>query len=437
MKSIGLTHQKKQNLLILLCFLAYTLAYVGRYSYNANITLMIEHYGVTKADTGMVSTFFFFAYGAAQLLNAIFCKFYPKRYVVAGSLLVSAGINLVLFFLPPFPIIKYLWLINGICQSVLWPSLMLTIGETLDQSLMKRAVLAMSLSVAAGTLIAYGGSALFNTSLFSMPDSFRLSFILGTVMTAAIGVIWFLSYNTLTSEGYAQTAKKEEAANKAEKTRRGVQTALVGLLTVCAIFAIVDNFVKDGLNTWSPDILKTMFGFDDSISIIMTLVLPLFGVFGSVLALQTNRFLKDFRALVGFFYLILSACLVGLVFILSGCEETLALGESVSGFAVVFVLILFGLVSCLTHGINSVLTSIMPLAMRDRINSGFLAGLMNATCYVGSTASAYGLGKIADGKGWLFAIRILLIASAAAMLLAGVVMLLKMLQRKPITEEKE
>jgi sugar phosphate permease len=76
----------------------------------------------------------------------------------------------------------------------------------------------------------------------------------------------------------------------------------------------------------------------------------------------------------------------------------------------------------------------MPLALRDRINTGFLAGLMNACCYVGSAVSAYGLGKIADGKSWDFVIRILLISAAAATALAGIVMLLKMVRGRSASQ---
>ena len=179
---------KRQKFLIFLCCLVYSFAYVGRYSYNTNISSIILWYGITRADAGAVSTFFFFSYGAGQLINAIFCKFYSKRYVIAGSLVVSAIINLILLFLPTFGLIKYLWLINGICQSVLWPTLMLTLGENLEQGMMKHAVLAMSLSAVIGTLVAYGGASLFN--LFG---AFRFSFLLGTVTTVGIGLIWFLS----------------------------------------------------------------------------------------------------------------------------------------------------------------------------------------------------------------------------------------------------
>lgn len=401
---------KRQKFLIFLCCLVYSFAYVGRYSYNANISSIILWYGITRADAGAVSTFFFFSYGAGQLINAILCKFYSKRYVIAGSLVVSAIINLILLFLPTFGLIKYLWLINGICQSVLWPTLMLTLGENLEQGMMKHAVLAMSLSVVIGTLVAYGGASLFN--LFG---AFRFSFLLGTVTTVGIGLIWFLSYDHLV-ERQIDTVASKDATVERRNPKATVFSAMVGLLVVCGLFAIVDNLVKDGLNTWSPVILKEQFGFDDSISIVLTLVLPIFGVFGSMLAMRTNRVIKDFRNLIGFFYLLLSGCLCGLF-----------LALRLNG--VILTLVLFGLISCLTHGINSVLTSIMPLAMRDKMNTGFLAGLMNATCYIGSTISAYGLGKIADCTSWNFVIQILFVASFAAVLLSVGVILVNAIGR--------
>ena len=407
MKLLNLDSVKKQKLLILLCCLVYSFAYAGRYSYSANIGSIIDFYGITRAEAGVVSTFFFFSYGVGQLLNAFLCKFYPKRYVISGALWISACINLILFFLPSFGLIKYLWLFNGICQSVLWPSLTLTIGEWVDRSLTKRAVFAMSMSVVIGTLIAYGGSSLFN-----LIGHFRLSFLLGVVFPAAIGVIWLLSYGVLTGEKAVSDAAEQpsEEKQKAPVSNRSVVRALTGLLIVCALFAVVDNFVKDGLNTWTPVILKEQFGFKDGISIVLTLVLPIFGVFGSVIALQANKVLKDFRSLIGAFYLVLSICLLGVIWALKVNS-------------VVATLILFGLISCLSHGINNVLVSIMPLHLRDRINTGFLAGLMNSACYIGSTASAYGLGKLADGKGWNFVICVLLTSTVAATVLAGVVTL--------------
>ena len=411
--------RRKQGILILLCCLTYGFAYAGRYSYNANIAPIMDFYGVTRADAGLVGTFFFFAYGVGQLLNALFCKYYNKKYIIPGALLISAGINVVLFFCPPFWSIKFLWLINGICQSVLWPVLIQTLGETLDEVMMKRAVLGMSSSILLGTFLAYGGGALFNLGNF-----FRASFLFGMALMLTIGVIWFLLYDFLmrkTSVAEKDTAEAKEPSKRT--SAKAVAWAFVGLLAVCAIFAVVDNFIKDGFNTWTPVILREQFGFGDSISMVLTLVLPIFGVFGSAIALTTNRWIRDFRLLMGFFYLLMGVCIGGLMF-------------SMRQDIVILFLICQGLISCLAHGINAVLTSIMPLVLRDKMNSGSLAGYMNASCYIGSTASAYGLGKIADGAGWNTAILILLITAVGAAALAGVVAIIGFFHKKHI-ERKE
>ena len=393
-----MTAKRKQQILIAVCCMVYGFAYAGRYGYNANIAPIMEFYGITRAEAGLVSTCFFFAYGAMQLVHGILCRFYPKKIVIPAALFLSAALNLTVFFQPPFAAIKYLWLVNGICQSVLWPSLVLTLGETLEPGMMKQAVFVISLATMFGTLISYGGSALFNLFAF-----FRGSFLLGAVLTVLIGLIWLFSYDRLTAERYDASAGE---ITTAEKSRKALGGGLVGFLSVCVLFAAVCNFVKDGLSTWTPVILKEQFGLGDSASMILTLILPVFGLFGSMLALAVNRKIRDYRLMAGVFYVGLSLCLGGLLL-------------SFRGAGVVLTLALLGVISCLAYAVNNVVTSMMPLELRDRVNSGFLAGLMNSATYIGSTASAYGLGRIADGAGWNAVILVMLGASVLSAL-AGI-----------------
>lgn len=410
MSAKQLTLKRKQQILIVIACLVYSFAYTGRYSYNANIAPIMAFYNVTRAEAGLTGTFFFFAYGAGQLIHAIFCRFYPRKYIIPGVLGVSAILNIAVFCGVPFGAIKYLWLLNGICQSVLWPTLVLVLSDTMDSVMMKRAVFAMSLTVVIGTVISYGGSAIFN--LF---DLFRGAFLLGAVLMVAIGIAWLIGYDVLTVENAglaeAHAASSEATTAGGGSRKRAANGALIGLFAVCGLFMAVDNFVKDGLNTWTPVILKERFGVGDSLSIVLTVALPFCGVFGAMLALRMNRKIKDFRALSGSLLLLLSVCICGIL--LSMKLESMVL-------TVAFL----GVVSCFAHGINSIMTSIMPFAMRDKVNPGFLAGLMNSAGYVGSTASAYGLGVIADRTDWNTVMYILLFASVGVTLLAwGTVLL--------------
>ena len=416
MSAKQLTLKRKQQILIVIACLVYSFAYTGRYSYNANIAPIMAFYNVTRAEAGLTGTFFFFAYGAGQLIHAIFCRFYPRKYIIPGVLGVSAILNIAVFCGVPFGAIKYLWLLNGICQSVLWPTLVLVLSDTMDSVMMKRAVFAMSLTVVIGTVISYGGSAIFN--LF---DLFRGAFLLGAVLMVAIGIAWLIGYDTLTLEnaGLAEAhAASSEATTAGGGSRKcAANGALIGLFAVCGLFMAVDNFVKDGLNTWTPVILKERFGVGDSLSIVLTVALPFCGVFGAMLALRMNRKIKDFRALSGSLLLLLCVCICGIL--LSMKLESMVL-------TVAFL----GVVSCFAHGINSIMTSIMPFAMRDKVNPGFLAGLMNSAGYVGSTASAYGLGVIADRTDWNTVMYILLFASVGVTLLAWGTVLLGQLRKR-------
>lgn len=421
MNAKQLTLKRKQQILIVIACLVYSFAYTGRYSYNANIAPIMAFYNVTRAEAGLTGTFFFFAYGAGQLIHAIFCRFYPRKYIIPGVLGVSAILNIAVFCGVPFGAIKYLWLLNGICQSVLWPTLVLVLSDTMDSVMMKRAVFAMSLTVVIGTVISYGGSAIFN--LF---DLFRGAFLLGAVLMVAIGIAWLIGYNTLTVENAglaeAHAASSEATTAGGGSRKRAANGALIGLFAVCGLFMAVDNFVKDGLNTWTPVILKERFGVGDSLSIVLTVALPFCGVFGAMLALRMNRKIKDFRALSGSLLLLLSVCICGIL--LSMKLESMVL-------TVAFL----GVVSCFAHGINSIMTSIMPFAMRDKVNPGFLAGLMNSAGYVGSTASAYGLGVIADRTDWNTVMYILLFASVGVTLLAWGTVLLGHLRKRRTGQE--
>ena len=72
----------KTTLLIMLCWLVYTCSYIGKLSYNANIVQIGPAFGVTKDECGMVSSFFFFAYGIGQVVNGFLCKRYNIKYVI-------------------------------------------------------------------------------------------------------------------------------------------------------------------------------------------------------------------------------------------------------------------------------------------------------------------------------------------------------------------
>jgi len=366
------------TLLIVLCWIVYTCSYLGKLGYNANITRIEEVYSISHSTAGMVSTFFFFAYGVGQIFNGIFCKKYNIRLVVFGSLLVSGLMNILVAISENFSLVKYFWLINGAALSVLWPSLIRLLSETLNKKDVGRAVIVMGTTVATGTFFVYGLSALFVAIA-----SWIVMFFIAGILLPLIAVIWLFAYPKLVK------AQEEQSDEMVQNIILKNKQNNIFWVSVCilALFAVIDNLVKDGLTIWVPMILKEIYVLPDYISILLTMVLPMLAIFGTSVAVMLNKKIKDFVMLSAMLFLV-SALLIGLVILFLP-----------TGFAVV-TLGSFGIISCLMSGVNNIITSMAPLYWKDKINSGMLAGVLNGFCYLGSTLSSYGLGVIADAKGW-------------------------------------
>ena len=110
-------------LLLFLSWLAYTAGNVGRMNYAASMVAIIEETNATKTAAGLVSSFFFFAYGAGQLVNGLLCHKYNSRLFIFGALVLAAVANFCMPFCMSVSAMKWLWLLNGVVQSVLWSSL--------------------------------------------------------------------------------------------------------------------------------------------------------------------------------------------------------------------------------------------------------------------------------------------------------------------------
>lgn len=382
--------------MIFLCWLAYTTAYLGRLNLSASLVEIIDSFGSTKAAAGLIASFFFFAYGAGQLVNGFLSRRYNPRLAIAAALAVSAVINVAMTFAAGPAVMKYLWLANGLAQSVLWSTLIHTLGVKLPENMLKRAILVMSTTAALGTAVAYGMTALAITAA-----SWRVAFYASAAAMAAVAVVWFVALPG-GSQGQ-HTEKSAETAHSAEKRTRLAPIFLfeLGILLVLAIFT---NFIKDGLTTWTPDILFSLYELPKALSIVLTLALPLIAVSGAFFSLRLSKRIPNHVSLCGTFFAVAFVTTGALFLLINYGGWILTLGG-------------FTLTVCAVSAVNNVITSMVPLAWRERLDSGFTAGLLNSFCYVGSTLSSALLGWLADRSGWNGVFVLLLVLTGAAVVI--------------------
>jgi len=388
---------KKENKIIFICWLAYTAAYIGRLNFNASIVSIVSDLGVEKSTAGLVSSFFFFAYGAGQLINGILSKKYNPKIMIFLSLLFSAVFNILMPLSNDISIMKYIWLGNGIVQSVLWSTLIKTLSEQLSDKKLPKAILAMSTTVAIGTFVAYGIS-----SISAQFGNWRLVFYVATAVLIASAIIWFVLYEKLPEA----TIKAEKSKEEKVKMAKPVLIALF----LAAFAGVANGFIKDGINTWVPSVLKEEFNFSESFSILLALLLPLVSTMGAAIAKKVHEKIPSHATMNMIFY-IFSALL---------CSGILL---SLKFKSVIAIMICFICVACGMAMINNVITSMFALDYRKLLNAGFAAGLLNTFCYIGSTITSYTLGSVAENNGWnaVFVIMLLVCVTAAAVCFAGLI----------------
>ena len=399
MSSVPNVRDRRATSLIFLCWMAYAASYVGKLSYNANISQFEANLGISHADAGMVSTFFFFAYGAGQVVNGILCKRYPIKPLIFSALAVASCMNVLVVLVPSFSAIKFIWLVNGIAMSFLWTSLIRLLSETLNKKDIPRAVFLMGTTVATGTFVVYGLSA-----IFAAADAYRTTFYIAAALMMGAAVVWLIFFDR-----FVTPLRAERKAEKAERTaalptdtaeRRSGRIKKVALFfAVIFSFAVANNFVKDGLTAWTPSMLSKLYATPGWLSILLTLLLPILGIAGAGVALRLRRRVVSFVATCTIFFSGSALLVLAVILLLP------------TGMVAVTVAC-FGIISCMMAGVNNVITSMIPLHMKDNFNSGRMAGIINGFCYLGSTLSTYGLGLIADHFDWIAVFYVLLAVAA-------------------------
>ena len=369
-------------ILIVLCFLVYVLAYLGRYSYSSNINSIMEYYHVNKENAGLVGTFFFVSYGIGQVLHGLLCKKYNPKYSVSIALLISSLMNLLIGITDEhnFTFLKFYWLINGMVQSILWSSLIRLLNEYLPKKSLNTAIFMMALPASVGTFVVYGLSSL----LSALEIHFKVLFIIGFIVLFVVAIVWFLVVDKLKKS--CLELKEEQVEEKQELETSKVAKGFALVFAILAIFAISNNLVKDGLTTWMPTILKEKYDLPNSLSTFLTVFLPLFAVFGSTAAIFLNKKLKNFIYVCGVLYLIAFVMFLCVILLLNSNIWILPLG-------------CFMIVTCAMGGVNNVLTNIFPM-LYSKKNAGLIAGVLDGFCYVGSAITAFLLGSVADNYGW-------------------------------------
>lgn len=389
----------------------YVAEYFGRYDLAAAKVAMLDAFvGDVKAMLGLALTLMAISYGVGQIVMGVVGDHVPPRFVVFAGL-VGAGIaNLAVGFATNLVVICVAWFFNGVCKSMIWPSLLRQMTCDMSEHGFQKGIVWVSIASNLGTILVYLAVVPLSLLLFS----WRLAFWFCGLSEIAVGAAWVLSVRTIPSlktlnsairdgsekptAASDETAPSPETETAAEKKPSRLRILLLAAIPLLYLVVVCHGLLRDGVTSWMPELLKDTYDLGNIASIMSSAILPVFSTVCVILAGMLYMKLKNEITTSAIFWAIVLVSLGCLVFTI--------------GKTPLLTVILLALAMSGIQGVNHILTTRVPHHFAYAGMVSTVAGLMNSATYIGAAISGYGIAVFSDAHGWRATIIAWLIVAA-------------------------
>lgn len=375
---------KKSKLIVAAMWVLYCASYFIRTCYAATIAPLAEEGIYSKGEIGLIGTAFFICYGVGQLISGLIGdKINPFFMVMFGSVLGA-----VCCFLMPaagsLGVLIGVWAANGLFQSMLWSPILRVFSETIDESLSKKAILNIALSLPVGTVLAYLMSSMIIKYL-----NWKYVFIFGgSVVVIAVLFAGFAIFCSEKDIEKVPVIQKQNAEAHNNVNKKGLAAVAVssGLLFIM-IPSFLHGMMRDGITNWVPAMISEVYGVPTSFSVFVTIALPIFNTFGAYLVTPLYKKLGENEmktaGVTGF------AALVPLLIMLF-----------MNKLPVYVIIVLLAVTTSVMYALNYLIISLVPVRFSKFGFTSGISGILNSGAHIGCALSSYGFGAISEKAGW-------------------------------------
>lgn len=367
--------KRREMRFILLACVLYFVCLLARTDLSAVMLDIIQKLKLQKDQLGVAVTGGYIAYAMGMIMNSLIAeRGNPKKMIciaMFGCALTHFGIKCF----PIFPVILILWCINGYLQSMIWPSLIQTMGLCLSEKQRTRAMSVVTIAQHAGSVACY----------LLVPVGLSCGGW-GTVMLATAAVCltvsfaWGLSGVTSVCEN-----TKELVSTSPCKLDRAF-LAKTGL-PILLILGVLTGMLRDGITTWAPVYYAESFSLEAATSILLTAMLPACKILACVVCPFVLKWVSNVRkALLCFYSVILVAALV-LLF----SNRVGMIGLS---------LLMMNLILLMSGCISILYIITLPFYFSATGRSATLSGFLDCSLYAGAAVSSSLFAFLQSGFGW-------------------------------------
>lgn len=379
-----ITTKSQIALMYILASLVYFMSYITRVNYNTVLVEISTAESLSRSLLALPLTASFITYGFGQIISGWMGDKFDAFKLILFGLVLSALMNVLLPVFPKPYIMTVFWAVNGFAQALIYPPLMKITARYLSEKHYAKACLFITIGSHAATLLMYLAAPVI-ISFSGWKMVFGFSFLCAVVFA----VVW---------QFYARSIKKnygtpsetpvvsvDEPEPEQQNTSLGVMLVSSGLILIM-IAVVMQGFLRDGIATWMPAYLSDVFSLSNEISILTTVILPIFSIFSSyvILTIRTHLCRNELKLAGITFSVAVSAIVLLLIF------------RSNMPLSVLFL----ALTSACAHSVNFLLICLVPAKFEKYGRFSLVTGLINSCTYVGAALSTYGFAAVSENYGW-------------------------------------
>ncbi len=383
--------EKKQirlnNALIFTLCLIFTFSIGIKGVYNNAIVQIREEYGLTNAQTQVGTLIYYLVYALSQIALALnINKINIKKLFIISIFVTSASYVFTLLANSAWK----LWLLmglNGIFQAPHWTGCIYFVAKLLRGKYLQKASKVMSFSNPMGVALAS-----LTVSLFIMLSAWRMAFIALAILLSLSAIAFIFIEGKLSkalkgNAGFsatqnAQNNRNKKAVAEAQPLSKRQKTAEYATLILVAIICLLSSSAFMMIRQVITLYLFDFNGFDKSLSVLVTILLPIFTLTAQLIIFSLSYKYKNFLAVD------LIVCAIG---VLSCVPLFISFDKSI-----MLTIVFFVLAHAMIQNSGAIYLTIFSLQARKKINSGSVTGIFNSGASIGCAIGPIISGAILD-----------------------------------------
>ncbi len=366
-------------------WITYASFYLGRVNLSTAMPDLRENFHLSSQDVGLLGSGFFLSYALGQLISGhLGDRISPRKLVLCGMLL-STVMNFVFGFFAVWSVMFLAWTINGLFQSTGWAPILKVLSNWCSPEQKRKVAGIYATSYVAGNALTW-----ILTGWLVAYFNWRAAFWIPGAIMGILALVWYVTVrDTPQAAGFAMPVQTTEESDKllSQKDPRPNMLHVLRRFWPLVLAAVTGGMLLFALILWTPTFFVDVHKLGIDGAAIISTLFPIAGTIGtlSVAWLVAGRFRHKE---IGFAIV---------VFIGIGC---LLLLFSVVSSLLWISTILLVLVGSILYGVDTIITTILPMVLSDRQEVSTVAGLIDFAFNIGASLAGVLIGFVVDTYSW-------------------------------------